>query len=217
MQSTGKTTPLADIIRIALSDDILSGLIPAGTRLDELSLAERFQVSRTPVREALKQLTSSGLVEHRHRCGVFVSKVPVSRLAEMFEYVAEMEALCVRLCAVNMSQKEREELLAIHLDSHKQILSGDIDAYDKANIKLHEALFYGCHNQYVEEAVLRARAKVAPYRRAQFKVEDRAQSSFAEHGEIVKSVIKGLAHEASEMMLAHLQHSYLASSQYINK
>lgn len=217
MQSMGTQTPLATIIRSALSDDILSGSIPAGTRLDEVSLASRFQVSRTPVREALKQLISSGLVEHRHRCGVFVSEVPVSQLAEMFAYVAEMEALCVRLSAMNMTQSERESLLAIHLDSHKHILSGDIDAYDKANIKLHEALFRGCHNRYVEEAVFSARAKVAPYRRAQFNVENRAQSSFAEHGEIVKAVVKGLTEEATALMRTHIHHSFLASSEYMNQ
>ncbi|QXO16069.1 GntR family transcriptional regulator [Vibrio ostreae] len=211
------SVPLADSIRIALSDDILAGVIAAGTRLDEAQLAQRFQVSRTPVREALKQLTASGLVEHRHRRGVFVSAVPVSRLAEMFEYVAEMETLCVRLAAVKMTQQEREELLAIHLDSHKHVTSGNIDAYDKANIKLHEALFHGCHNRYVEEAVLSARAKVAPYRRAQFKLADRARSSFVEHGEIVKSVIKGMTHEASDMMLAHIHQSFLASSRYVSQ
>lgn len=209
--------PLADSIRVAVSDDILSGVIAAGTRLDEALLARRFEVSRTPVREALKQLTASGLVEHRHRRGVFVSEVPVSRLAEMFEYVAEIEALCVRLAAVNMTQHERENLLAIHMDSHKHVTSGDIDAYDKANIKLHEALFHGCHNHYVEEAVLSARAKVAPYRRAQFKLSDRARSSYVEHGEIVKAVLKGMTHEASDMMLAHIHQSFLASSRYINQ
>ncbi|WP_394241189.1 GntR family transcriptional regulator [Vibrio astriarenae] len=209
--------PLADSIRIALSDDILAGVITAGTRLDETMLANRFQVSRTPVREALKQLTATGLAEHHHRRGVFVNKVPISRLVEMFEYVAEMEALCVRLATVNMTQMERESLLAIHLDSHKHVISGDIDAYDKANIKLHESLFHGCHNHYVEEAVLIARAKVAPYRRAQFKLPNRAKSSYIEHGEIVKAVIKGMVEEASVLMLAHINQSLQASSNYITQ
>lgn len=214
---TENEQPLADSIRVTLSDDILAGVIAAGTRLDETMLASRFQVSRTPIREALKQLTASGLAEHHHRRGVFVSEVPVSRLAEMFEYVAEMEALCVRLATFNMTQQERESLLAIHLDSHKHVTSGDIDAYDKANIKLHESLFHGCHNQYVEEAVLSARAKVAPYRRAQFKLPDRAKSSYFEHGEIVKAVIKGMTHEASDLMIAHINQSFLASSRYVSQ
>lgn len=209
--------PLADSIRNALSDDILAGVITSGTRLDETMLANRFQVSRTPIREALKQLTASGLAEHHHRRGVFVNEVPISRLAEMFEYVAEMEALCVRLATLNMTQKERETLLAIHLDSYKHVIDEDIDAYDKANIKLHESLFHGCHNHYVEEAVLIARAKVAPYRRAQFRLPDRAKSSYIEHGEIVKAVIKGLVDEASILMLAHINQSLQASSHYITQ
>ncbi|MEL0659855.1 GntR family transcriptional regulator [Psychromonas arctica] len=217
MSSTEENVPLADTIRSTLSDDILCGSIPVGTRLDEVLLATRFNVSRTPVREAIKQLTVSGLVEHRHRCGVFVSEIPIDMLPKMFEYVAEMEALCTRLATINMSKEERDTLLAIHLDSHKHVVSGDIDAYDKSNIQLHTALFRGCHNRYVEEAVISARAKVAPYRKVQFNILDRAKSSYAEHDEIIKAVIKGLSHEASDIMLFHINQSLLASSSYIEK
>lgn len=217
MSSIEEDIPLAETIRNALSDDILSGSMPVGTRLDEMLLATRFNVSRTPVREAIHQLAASGLVEHRHRCGTFVSKISIEMLPKIFEYVAEMEALCTRLAAINMTQEEREALLAIHLDSHKHVISGDINAYDKANIRLHTALFRGCHNRYVEEAVISARAKVAPYRKAQFNVLNRAKSSYAEHDEIIKAVIKGLPHEASDIMLFHINQSLLASSHYIEK
>lgn len=209
--------PLASRIRKVLSDEILSGRLEAGTRLDEVVLAERFSVSRTPVREALKQLISSGMVEHRHRRGVFVIDIPRERLAEMFEFAAEMEALCARMAALNMTRAEREALLAIHLDSHAHVLAGDVDAYDTANMQLHEALFRGAHNHYLEQAVLRARAKVAPYRRAQFQIEDRPATSFAEHGEIVKAVLKGLADEAAQLLREHVQRSHLTSERYLDR
>jgi len=217
MLSKEENVPLAESIQAAISDDILSGLMPAGTRLDEVVLATRFKVSRTPIREALKHLISSELVEHRHRCGVFVINIPTDRLPKIFEYVAEMEALCARLAAKNMSDDEREDLLLIHLESRKHVDSGDIDAYDKANIKLHDALFKGCHNKYVEGAVISARAKVAPYRRAQFNILDRAESSYAEHEELINAVRKGAENEAYQIMLFHIKQSFLASSNYIEK
>ena len=210
-------TPLAARIRKALSDDILAGRLAAGTRLDEVVLAGRFNVSRTPVREALKQMLSSGMVEHRHRRGVFVIDVPRERLAEMFEFAAEMEALCARLAALNMTRAEREALLAIHLDSHVHVRAGDVDAYDAANIRLHEALFRGAHNHYLEQAVLRARARVAPYRRAQFQIEDRPATSFAEHDEIIKAVLKGRADEAAQLLRAHVQRAHLTSERYLDR
>jgi len=215
MPNVEEKVPLAEAIRSSLSDEILHGSISPGTRLDEVELANSFNVSRTPVREAIKQLTASGLVEHRHRCGAFVSELPVDMLPKMFEYVAEMEALCARLASINMTQQERIELLAIHLDSQKHVVSGDIDAYDRANIKLHSVLFKGCHNRYVEEAVIRARAKVAPYRKVQFNVVDRMKSSYAEHDQMIKAVIKRESHEASDIMLFHIHQSLIASSSYI--
>ena len=78
-------TTLAETIRQRLADDILRGVYPPGARLDENGLAKRFGLSRTPVREALRQLTSAGLVEMRPRRGVIVSLPTESTLAEMFE------------------------------------------------------------------------------------------------------------------------------------
>src|SRR5713101_3943739 len=71
--SRAETTTLAEMIRQKLADDILRGVYPPGARLDEIGLAKRFKLSRTPVREALRQLTSAGLVEMRPRRGVIVS------------------------------------------------------------------------------------------------------------------------------------------------
>ncbi len=216
-EQTPQDLPLATRIRSALSDDILSGRIEAGTRLDEVALADQFEVSRTPVREALKQLISTGLVEHRHRRGVFVTEIPSERLAEMFEYAAEMEALCARMASINMKQAEREALLAIHLDSHAHVLSGNVDAYEAANIKLHEALFEGAHNHFLAEAVMLARAKVTPYRRAQFRIKDRLQTSFTEHGEIVKAVLKGQSDLAAQLLREHVGRSHRTSLQYMER
>ncbi len=203
--------PRAEQIRRTLSDEILAGRLPPGTRLDEIALAERFRVSRTPVREALREMASAGLVEHRHRRGVFVIQIAGRRLAEMFEYAAEMEAACARMAALNMSRGEREELLAIHLDSHIHVLTGNIDAYDAANLRFHEMLFRGCHNRYLVDAALAARSRVAPYRRAQFQVGDRLATSFAEHSAIVTAIVRGEAEAAAQRIRDHLKRSHATS------
>src|SRR6516225_718412 len=98
MSEPNKTT-LAETIRQKLADDILHGVYPPGARLDELGLAKRFKLSRTPVREALRQLTSAGLVEIRPRRGVIVSLPNETALAEMFEVMGELEASCARLAS----------------------------------------------------------------------------------------------------------------------
>lgn len=213
---SGSSLPLADVIRRTLADEILAGTIPAGSRLDETSLANRFDVSRTPVREALKQLIASGLVEHHHRRGVFVSELSRESLAEMFEYAAEMEALSIQISALNMTESEQQQLLALHLDSHQFVLEQNINAYDDANIKIHELLFKGCHNRFLEAAVLSARAKVAPYRRVQFNLFQRIKASYQEHSEIIKFVLRGQALEAAASMRGHIHNSYLASQKFVD-
>src|SRR5688572_2129437 len=76
-------------LREKIEEEIATGVCPPGTRLDETQLAERFGVSRTPIREALIQLASIGILEIRPRRGAIVPDVTLERLVEMFEVMAE--------------------------------------------------------------------------------------------------------------------------------
>ncbi|MFC3608572.1 GntR family transcriptional regulator [Stutzerimonas tarimensis] len=207
--------PLAETIGQKLSDEILAGQIQPGTRLDEVLLARRFGVSRTPVREALRALSVTGLVAHRHRRGVFVEAIPEERLAEMFEYAAEMEALCAYMAALRMTPEQRETLLALHRASYEHIHRENIEAYASANVALHEAICHGCNNRYLIDAALAARARVVPYRRAQFRIAGRLPDSFAEHDALVKALLDGRAQEASQMVRSHLRTSHRMSLRYM--
>src|SRR6476620_2353222 len=86
-------------LREILEEEIATGQLPPGTRLDDTELSERFKVSRTPIREALIQLASVGIVEARPRRGVIIPQLTAQRLIEMFEVMAELESMCGRLAA----------------------------------------------------------------------------------------------------------------------
>src|SRR5207237_5339650 len=90
-------------LREILEEEIATGRLPPGTRLDETELSERFKVSRTPIREALIQLASIGIVEARPRRGAIIPQLTPQRLVEMFEVMAELESMCGRLAARRMS------------------------------------------------------------------------------------------------------------------
>ena len=92
----------AEELRLQLADEIVRGVLPPGAALDETDIARRFSVSRTPVREALRQLVASGLVEARAHRGAVVAQPSLDRLTEMFEAMAELEALCAGLAAERM-------------------------------------------------------------------------------------------------------------------
>ncbi len=106
----------AEELRLQLADEIVRGQLAPGAPLDETDIARRFNVSRTPVREALRQLATSGLVEARAHRGAVVARPTLERLNGMFEAMAELEALCAGLAAERMPAVERARLEAIHED-----------------------------------------------------------------------------------------------------
>jgi DNA-binding GntR family transcriptional regulator len=99
------TARKADVIVTALETQIVNGMRGPGTRLDERALAEELGVSRTLIREALRQLASIGLVEDLGRRGVLVSKHCASDMLGSFLVVAELERIAARLAAQRISKE----------------------------------------------------------------------------------------------------------------
>ena len=96
-----------------MAEAILSGEFAPGYRLDEQLLAQRYNVSRTPVREALRQLATTGLIEIRPRRGAVVTSVTPAQLEELFIAMCEMDSTCARLAAMSMLPTERRRLQAL--------------------------------------------------------------------------------------------------------
>src|SRR5262245_17434317 len=185
VQASGATSiTRAETIRQRLADDILLGVYPPGARLDENGLAKRFNLSRTPVREALRQLTATGLVEMRPRRGVIVSLPSDSALAEMFELMGEIEASCARLSAQRMSPAERIRLELVHRRSREAVRNNDREGYRKINFEFHDQIYRGAHNDHLSATALGMRQRIAPFRRAQFTLPERLARSFEEHDAI---------------------------------
>ncbi len=211
-----KTTTFAETIRQKLADDILHGVYPPGARLDEHGLAKRFNLSRTPVREALRQLTSAGLVEMRPRRGVIVSLPTDSALAEMFEVMGELEASCARLAAQRMSPAERVRLELVHQRSSEAVRRGDRESYRLLNFEFHDVIYGGAHNDFLQRTTHNIRQRIAPFRRAQFAVQDRLTKSYEEHDVIVRAILRGDADQASDVMRTHVNVVAAASSHYVH-
>ncbi len=106
----------AEALATQLAEAITEGRMPPGTSLEEERLAAAHGVSRTPVREALRLLAATGLVEQRPRRGAVVARPEPGRLAEMFQAMAELEAICASLCAAAMSRADKARLASRHAD-----------------------------------------------------------------------------------------------------
>ncbi|MGD9878616.1 MAG: GntR family transcriptional regulator [Reyranella sp.] len=202
MQADNPT--LADRLATAIADGILNGTLTPGLRLDEIGLARQHGVSRTPVREALRQLMQSGLIDMRPRKGAVVSKATPVQIESLFVAMAEMEATCARLAAMSMTPIERRRLQARHDAMTALAAAGDPDAYSDANVALHSAIYAGAHNAPIAEFALGLRRRVGPFRRAQFQVEGRLRRSNQEHDAVVRAILSGDAAGAHAAMLHHV-------------
>ncbi|MCC0015351.1 MAG: GntR family transcriptional regulator [Rhodobiaceae bacterium] len=181
----------ANMLRDAIAQAIATGDFKPGEHLDEVALATRYGVSRTPIREALMQLGTMGLVEMRPNRGAFVRRVSVTDMVEMFEVMAELEGMCARLAARRMSSDEIDALERVHLDCAAAADSGDPDAYYYENERFHRVLYAGCHNRFLMEEASRLHDRTKVYRRLQLRVRGRVANSFSEHEAVVAAIRAG--------------------------
>lgn len=198
-----KITKASEIQR-AIADDIVRGRRVPGTALDETLLAREFAVSRTPIREALRQLEMSGLVQARPHRGAVVCNMSSETLDDMFAVMAELEALCARWSALAMTAAERRSLRVMHDASADLVRGKRRDEYVEVNDVFHDTLYDGSHNAFLAETTRNVRLRLAPFRRVQFEGQDRLARSFVEHGRVVAAVERGDAAEAEGQMRAHI-------------
>jgi DNA-binding GntR family transcriptional regulator len=194
----------AEQLASEIADAILAGVFAPGAHLDEQGLADRYGVSRTPVREALRLLGHTGLVDIRPRRGVVVVEMTAERVDEMFVAMGEIEATCARLCALGMTPIDRRRLEALHDRMGQMLKKREQTAYAEANVAFHSAIYAGTHNSLLIDIATALRRRLSPFRRAQVRAPGRLASSHAEHASVVKAILRGDAMEAHAAMLSHV-------------
>ena len=195
---------ISDQLRERIEEQIATGDLQPGSALDEATLVEQYGVSRTPVREALIQLAAEGLIEMRPRRGAIVTAIGPARLMEMFEVMAELEAMCGRLAARRMTLPQRQALLAAHAACEGARAQDDSDAYFYCNEQFHAAIYAGSHNTFLIEQTTQLQRRLRPYRRLQLRVRNRMGVSLTEHQTVVEAIVAGDADAASRALRGHV-------------
>ncbi|XEN33849.1 DNA-binding GntR family transcriptional regulator (plasmid) [Ensifer sp. WSM1721] len=191
-------------LRDEIENAILSNEYSPGERLDEMVLANRFGVSRTPVREALMQLNAIGLIEIRPRRGAVVIDPGPHRVYEMFEVMAELEGLAGSLAARRLNDEAREAITAAHKRCELSAKAGDSDDYYYANEEFHKAIYAASRSAFLQEQCTQLHRRLRPYRRLQLRVRNRLSTSFSEHCAIVDAIFAGDGEEARRLLRAHV-------------
>ena len=207
-------TTVESLVR-SLADENVTGRLSPGTRLDETSLATRYEVSRTPVREALARLSTMGLIDRPPNRGAIVATVTEAHLNSMFEAMAELEAICARMSALRMTISERHQLDAVHQAAAQLVHLGAEEDYSRHNVDFHTRLYAGAHNPHIQELVGMTRRRLAPFRRAQFRIPGRLAKSWDEHDAIVTAILRGDAARAEAAARAHVSIVGDASAEFV--
>ena len=194
----------AEALRDELEQDIVTGTLRPGERLDEQSLAARFGVSRTPIREALMQLAAAGLVTLQQRRGAFVASLSLKEIIERFEVMATLEGACGALAARRITDEERQELLEAHEACARQAAGGSADAYYYANERFHHVIYEACHNAFLAEQARQLHNRLKPYRRLQLRLRNRVAGSLGEHQAIVDAILAGDGDAAERHLKDHV-------------
>ena len=202
-------------LRSLLADDIVRGKLAPGIALEEAEIARRFGVSRTPVREAIRELAASGLVETRPHRSAIVARPSAQRLRGMFDVLAELEALCAGLSALHMTAEERQTLQGVHEDLAKLVLSSNSELYHRMNERFHGLIYVGSHNDYLTELTLATRARLSPFSHMQFQALGRLTRSHAEHDRVVAAILRRDQAAAAMEMRAHIATVEITYERYV--
>ena len=191
-------------VRDLLEDDIVNGRMQPGDQVQIEQLMTRFEVSRTPVREALQQLEASGMVAVLPKRGTFVAKVGIPELIQMFEVMAELEAMCARLAARRASGLALKEIQGALADCEREAEAEDANAYYYANELFHGLIYQACGNPFLVQQTQTLKNRLKPYRRMQLRMRNRIKQSLDEHRQIAAALDAGDAEAAAHAAREHV-------------
>ncbi|NSX53535.1 GntR family transcriptional regulator [Parasulfitobacter algicola] len=196
-------------IESVLLDDIAAGLLQPGERLDETKLAQRFGVSRTPVREALSRLTAQGVLIAGEKRGVRVAEYSREELSQMFEAMQEIESICARLANQRLTLLNRSEIEAAQANCKTAAQANDRIAYIRANEALHMAIYRATDNPYIFELASDFRRKTGPFRAKKLESQADLIASVANHEDLLAKIFSGDSQMAVDGMRQHMTESFM--------
>ena len=196
-----------------LIDDIALGVLRPGDRLREVALAERLAVSRTPIREAIKDLEADGLVEHVPRVGAAIKVLSYAEVVELYEMRAVLEGVAARLAVRAASELELQELVKLN---ERMVASLDnATQMAQLNRMFHRALFNAAKNRYLLQSVSMVQKTMLVIGPSTLTEVSRASAVIEEHAVLLDALLRRDPVAAELAMVAHIDASHRARLQQL--
>lgn len=206
-----RDTSLCKLVRDDMLALILKGVLKPGQRINEPDVASRLQVSRVPVREALRELESSGLVVSRKHSGVFVRQLDAVEIRDLYQLRGLLDGFAGR-CAAGLPAARREPLLGL-LDSAVQAMrqaASDLDVprYYAENLRFHWAIVESTGNRQLSDCYRGIVQKLHLSRLKNLAQDIGMQASVSEHVELVQALRDADASRCEALMAHHVGDAY---------
>lgn len=198
-----KRITAAERVYHAVYSDIQSEVLHPGDQLREDVLAQRYGISRTPVREALRRLVQDGLCE-KHGAGIRISRPTLEQVHEIYPVVSVLEGLAAKLCAETLDAETLEQLESLHSAMNALSLVGDHASYVEANQQFHDVILSAAGNAHLGATIRRLRLITLNLRRYQLGIGSRMRQSCDEHGELMAAFRRGDGLQAEVAMRRHV-------------
>lgn len=198
--------PLKELVYLELKHKILTGEIVSQTRLMEIDLSEKMNVSRTPIREAIKRLADDGLVKVEPRRGAYVANISIKDMLDVFEVREDMEGFVAKLAAQRISDDEKNTLREIAREYEEAIEKAD----DKENIidldeKFHNFIVRCCGNETLSELVKYVQELSLRFRYLYYNDFSLYESTAEQHNRIMEAINAGEEEVARDEADAHVR------------
>jgi DNA-binding GntR family transcriptional regulator len=202
-----------DLVVDALREAILSGELEPGARLLQEDLAERLKMSSTPVREALRQLESEGILQSSPNRGVRVAEVDLRSVHEIYMIRATLEALATRVAVPKLQAAHLDHLRALHTRIETLIQQKELKELRKLNYELH-ILIYEAADMPELLKIIRSLWTKFPWDTLHV-LPDRAGASSNEHAELIETLAAHDAERAGQLMQAHIENGSRELDRYL--
>lgn len=198
--------PLKDLVYLELKHKILTGEIVSQTRLMEIDLSEKMNVSRTPIREAIKRLADDGLVKVEPRRGAYVANISIKDMLDVFEVREDMEGFVAKLAAKRITEEEKVQLKEIAVEYEEAIEKAD----DKERIieldeKFHNFIVKCSGNETLRELVNYVQELSLRFRYLYYDDFSLYESTAEQHNRIMEAINSGRDNEARVEADAHVK------------
>ncbi|MDB5743407.1 MAG: transcriptional regulator, GntR family [Polaromonas sp.] len=206
-----RDTSLSKLVRDDMLALILKGVLAPGQRISEPDVASRLQVSRVPVREALRELESSGLVVSRKHSGVFVRQLQPVEIRDLYQMRALLDGFAGR-CAAGLPETRRAALLGLLNDSVAAMLQAaaqrDVQRYYSENLRFHWAIVESAGNRELTDSYRGIVQKLHLSRLKNLSQDFGMQASIDAHVEIVNAIRDSQALRCESLMASHVGEAY---------